>query len=97
MSCLADVGLAKKIEGGDHKLLRVPIIDGQNNHHWKSTTPVMQDAFKSSGRYPVDVSTSPGKKGTGKSGLLFTTRMTTLSVTLPKEKAEATVLSTNLL
>lgn len=64
MSCLAYVGLAKKIEGGDDKLLRVLIIDGQNNHKWESTTPVMQDAFKSSGRYTVDVSTSPGKKGT---------------------------------
>lgn len=64
MSCLAYVGVAKKIEGGDDKLLRVLIIDGQNNHKWESTTPVMQDAFKSSGRYTVDVSTSPGKKGT---------------------------------
>lgn len=64
MSCLAYVGLAKKIEGANDKLLRVLIIDGQNNHKWEATTPVMQDAFKSSGRYTVDVSTSPGKKGT---------------------------------
>ena len=63
MSCLAYVGLAKKTEGGDDKLLKVLIIDGQNNHKWQTTTPVMQDAFKSSGRYTVDVSTSPGKKG----------------------------------
>ena len=64
MSCLAYVGLAKKVEGGENKLLKVLIIDGQNNHKWESTTPVMQDAFKSSGRYTVDVSTSPGKNGT---------------------------------
>lgn len=64
MSGLAYIGLAKKIEEGGDKLLRVLIIDGQNNHKWESTTPVMLDAFKSSGRYTVDVSTSPGKKGT---------------------------------
>ena len=64
MSSLAYIGLAKKIEEGGDKLLRVLIIDGQNNHKWESTTPVMLDAFKSSGRYTVDVSTSPGKKGT---------------------------------
>ena len=64
MSCLAYVGLARKIDGANDQLLRVLIIDGQNNHNWEATTPVMQDAFKSSGRYTVDVSTSPGKKGT---------------------------------
>ena len=64
MSGLAYIGLAKKIEEGGDKLLRVLIIDGQNNHKWESTTPVMLDAFESSGRYTVDVSTSPGKKGT---------------------------------
>lgn len=64
MSCLAYIGFAKRIEEGGDKLLRVLIIDGQNNHKWESTTPVMHDAFKSSGRYTVDVSTSPGKKGT---------------------------------
>jgi len=64
MSSLAYIGLAKKIEEGGDRLLRVLIIDGQNNHKWESTTPVMLDAFKSSGRYTVDVSTSPGKKGT---------------------------------
>jgi len=63
MSCLAYVGLAKKTEGGEEKPLKVLIIDGQNNHKWKETTPVLQDAFKSSGRYTVDVSTSPAKNG----------------------------------
>lgn len=43
--------------------LKVLILDGQNNHQWQTTTPVLKHAFESSGRYSVDVSTSPGKKG----------------------------------
>ena len=62
MSCLAFVGLAKKTEGGDDTL-KVLIIDGQNNHKWQQTTPVLQDALKTSKRFTVDVSTSPGKNG----------------------------------
>ncbi|MFT5465801.1 MAG: hypothetical protein ACI8UO_000897 [Verrucomicrobiales bacterium] len=41
------------------KVLSVLIIDGQNNHNWKSTTPVLVDALESCGRFKVDVSTSP--------------------------------------
>jgi type 1 glutamine amidotransferase len=41
------------------------IVDGQNNHNWKSTTPVMRHALESCGRFTVDVSTSP-EKGKGK-------------------------------
>ncbi len=48
----------------DHhgKKMSVLIVDGQNNHNWKATTPVMKDALESCGRFKVDVSTSP-KKG----------------------------------
>jgi type 1 glutamine amidotransferase len=35
------------------------IIDGQNNHNWKSTTPVLKNALEASGRFVVDVSTTP--------------------------------------
>ena len=35
------------------------IVDGQNNHDWKSTTPLLQKALESSGRFTVDVATSP--------------------------------------
>jgi type 1 glutamine amidotransferase len=35
------------------------IVDGQNNHDWKSTTPVMKKALEESGLFTVDVSTSP--------------------------------------
>jgi type 1 glutamine amidotransferase len=39
--------------------LKVLIIDGQNNHDWKSTTPVLTEALESSGQFEVAVSTSP--------------------------------------
>ena len=42
--------------------LKAVIIDGQNNHNWRSTTPVLKHALESSGRFTVDVSTSPPNK-----------------------------------
>lgn len=43
---------------GDKKI-RVVLIDGQNNHSWKLTTPVLKKALEESGRFTVDVATSP--------------------------------------
>ncbi|MEM7011470.1 MAG: ThuA domain-containing protein [Verrucomicrobiota bacterium] len=45
----------------DAKKFSVLIVDGQNNHNWKATTPVLVDALTSSGRYDVEVATSPPK------------------------------------
>jgi|GEM_PF-70224 len=39
--------------------IRVLLIDGQNNHDWKATTPVMKSALELSGRFVVDVATAP--------------------------------------
>lgn len=36
--------------------IRVVLIDGQNNHNWRATTPVMKDELERSGRFTVDVS-----------------------------------------
>jgi type 1 glutamine amidotransferase len=38
------------------------IIDGQNNHDWKSTTPLLKKAIEDSGLFTVDVATSPSGK-----------------------------------
>lgn len=43
--------------------LRVLIIDGQNNHDWRQTTPLLRKALESSGRFTVDVATSPPRRG----------------------------------
>lgn len=41
--------------------LKLLIVDGQNNHQWQATTPLMQAILEDSGRFEVSVSTSPGK------------------------------------
>jgi len=43
--------------------LKALIIDGQNNHNWKKTTPVMKKHLEECGVFTVDVATSPDKKG----------------------------------
>ena len=52
-------GLAHAGEAKKHKLL---IIDGQNNHDWKATTPVLRRFLEQTGRFAVDVATSPPAK-----------------------------------
>lgn len=39
--------------------LNAMIVDGQNNHDWKATTPVMEELLTETGRFRVDVATSP--------------------------------------
>lgn len=39
--------------------LKLLLIDGQNNHDWKHTTPVLKWVLEDSGRFTVDVSTTP--------------------------------------
>lgn len=41
--------------------LSVLLIDGQNNHQWQVTTPILRTALESSGRFEVTVSTTPPK------------------------------------
>lgn len=41
--------------------LRVLIIDGQNNHNWQVTTPLILKILEATGRFHVDVATSPAK------------------------------------
>ncbi|MEX2315625.1 MAG: ThuA domain-containing protein [Pirellulales bacterium] len=42
--------------------LRALIIDGQNNHAWRQTTPLLRQVLESSGRFVVDVATSPRQR-----------------------------------
>ncbi len=39
------------------------IVDGQNNHDWKSVTPVLRQTLLDSGRFSVDLATSPPEGG----------------------------------
>jgi hypothetical protein len=47
--------------GAGAEKVRVLIVDGQNNHNWKAMTPPMKAALEGSGRFTVDVATSPDK------------------------------------
>lgn len=40
-------------------VLKVLIIDGQNNHKWQETTPVLKKDLEESGRFSVDIATTP--------------------------------------
>lgn len=44
-------------------LIGTLIIDGQNNHNWKSTTPVLKKILEDTGLFQVDVLTTPPKGG----------------------------------
>jgi len=39
--------------------LKALIVDGQNNHNWKGTTPVLKAILEENGLFSVDVATSP--------------------------------------
>ena len=41
--------------------LKTLIVDGQNNHDWKATTPVLKTLLEKTGLFAVDVATSPEK------------------------------------
>ena len=42
--------------------LKLLIVDGQNNHNWKATTPILQEFLTRSDRFEVAVATSPPPK-----------------------------------
>ena len=43
--------------------LRLLVIDGQNNHNWRVMTPPMKAKLESTGRFTVEVATTPGGGG----------------------------------
>jgi len=44
------------------KTLKALIVDGQNNHNWKGTTPVLKSLLEETGLFVVDVATTPAGK-----------------------------------
>jgi len=45
--------------GADGKKLRVLIVDGMNNHDWQRGTRILREIYEASGRFTVDVTTTP--------------------------------------
>ena len=49
------LALASPAPGADAAKINVLIIDGQNNHNWKGTTPPIKAMLEKTGRFSVDV------------------------------------------
>lgn len=60
-AALAPMLLAASLTAAPAKL-KVLIVDGQNNHQWATTTPLLQRILEDTGRFTVDVSTTPPGK-----------------------------------
>lgn len=57
MTLSVALGFAGQASAADK--INVLIIDGQNNHAWKATTPVIKKILEDTGKFTVDVLTSP--------------------------------------
>ena len=55
------LALASPAPAADAAKINVLIIDGQNNHDWKATTPPIKAMLEKTGRFNVEVLTSPPK------------------------------------
>jgi type 1 glutamine amidotransferase len=53
------LALAAPAAAADPAPIKVLVIDGQNNHAWQQTTPVLKKILTDTGRFTVDVATSP--------------------------------------
>jgi hypothetical protein len=62
LAVLLAILLAFPLSAAQKAPIRVLLIDGQNNHNWKATTPVMVDALQRGEAFDVTVSTTPPKK-----------------------------------
>ena len=56
-AALVAFGLSVSAESAEK--ISVLLVDGQNNHDWKSTTPMLVEILEMSGRFDVTVLTSP--------------------------------------
>jgi type 1 glutamine amidotransferase len=56
---LALLAAGQTASGAD--LLKVLIVDGQNNHEWQKTTPVLRKLLEETGRFQVEVATTAAK------------------------------------
>jgi type 1 glutamine amidotransferase len=53
------LGLTSRAADATDPVLRAVLIDGQNNHNWRATTPLLKRHLEASKRFTVDVATSP--------------------------------------
>lgn len=60
-ACIALLLLTTELSTAAEKI-KVLLIDGQNNHAWKTTTPVLKATLDNAGLFAVDVATAPSVK-----------------------------------
>ncbi|HJZ91268.1 MAG TPA: hypothetical protein VKE40_10375, partial [Gemmataceae bacterium] len=59
LSIVAGLALAGPLAAAD--TIKVLIVDGQNNHNWRATTPVLKAVLEESKLFTVDVATTPDR------------------------------------
>jgi hypothetical protein len=64
VALVASVHTARADPSSDTPKIKVILIDGQNNHNWRATTPLLKKVLEDSGCFTVDVSSNlkPGDK-----------------------------------
>lgn len=70
------------------KPLKLLIIDGQNNHDWRATTPVLKKCLEQTGRFQVDVATTPPGKAAATDWDKFRPKFTDYAVVLSNYNGE---------
>lgn len=68
--------------------LRLLIVDGQNNHNWKATTPVLRDFLTRSERFDVTVETTPPDKSPPEAWNVFRPKFRDFQVVLSNYNGE---------
>lgn len=61
LAVLLLAAIALPLVAADPPKVRVLIVDGQNNHNWQATSPVLKRHLEDGGRFAVDVATTPAK------------------------------------
>ena len=59
LAAVSALALAFPLSAADP--IKVLIVDGQNNHTWRATTPLLKKALEEAGLFTVDVATAPEK------------------------------------
>jgi len=61
ITCFIALAAACAVPASAADPIRLLIVDGQNNHNWAVMTPFMKSQLEATGRFQVDVATSPPK------------------------------------
>lgn len=63
LAVVSSVTMSESAMCADPPSISVLLIDGQNNHQWAVTTPLIKQTLEGTGRFVVDVATAPDKDG----------------------------------